>query len=52
MCPAPVTVTGAGHTASYHTDASGYADVYLKTGGPASGPVSAQVGASHCTGRL
>jgi hypothetical protein len=49
-----VTVTGpAGHTDSWHTDASGYANVYLKTGGQASGDaITVRVGAAMCSATL
>jgi hypothetical protein len=49
-----VTVTdAAGHTDSWHTDSSGYADVYLKTGGPASGDaITVRVGAATCSATL
>lgn len=51
---ATVTVTdSAGHSARWHTDSSGYADVYLKTGGPENGQsVTATVGGATCRGRL
>lgn len=49
-----VTVTDpARRTDSWHTDASGYADVYFKTGGPASGdPITVRIGAATCSARL
>ena len=48
-----VTVTGAGTTATWHTDSSGYADVYFKAGPSASGEtVTVRVGAATCTARL
>jgi hypothetical protein len=49
-----VTVTDAyGHSDSWHTDASGYADVYFKSGGYAAGrQVSARVGQAHCSTTL
>jgi hypothetical protein len=43
-----VTVTG-GHTATWHTNAMGYADVYFKAGGYVRGRrVTARVGAATC----
>jgi hypothetical protein len=49
-----VTVTDpAGHTDSWHTDSTGYADVYLKTGRPATGdPITVRVGAATCSATL
>jgi hypothetical protein len=49
-----VTVTDAyGHSDTWHTDGSGYADVYFKSGGHASGRrVTAQVGRARCSGTL
>jgi hypothetical protein len=49
-----VTVTdAAGHTGSWHTDASGYADVYLKSGGYAPGRrITVRVGRASCAGTL
>ncbi len=49
-----VTVTDAdGHSDTWHTDASGYGDVYFKTGGPAPGrQISARVGQAHCSTTL
>lgn len=49
-----VTVTDAsGHSSSWHTDASGYADVYFKSGGPAPGRrITARVGAATCSTEL
>jgi hypothetical protein len=46
-----VTVTDAdGHTGSWHTDSSGYADVYFKSGGYAPGRrITAQVGQARCS---
>jgi hypothetical protein len=46
-----VTVTDTyGHSNRWHTDASGYADVYFKAGGPAPGRlVTARVGAATCS---
>jgi hypothetical protein len=42
-----------GHSDSWHTDSTGYADVYLKTGGPASGDaITVRVGAATCSGTL
>ena len=43
----------AGTTASYHTDASGYADIYLKAPASAAGhEVTVHVGAATCSGTL
>jgi hypothetical protein len=49
-----VTVTdAAGHTGSWHTDASGYADVYFKSGGYAPGRrITVRVGQASCAGTL
>jgi hypothetical protein len=49
-----VTVTdGEGHTDSWHTDGSGYADVYFKAGGFAPGrQVTARVGPATCSTTL
>lgn len=48
-----VTVTGAGETASWHTDASGDADVYFHAGRSSAGePVTVRVGAATCTTHL
>jgi cardiolipin synthase len=49
-----VTVTdSSGPTASYHTDASGYADIYLKAPASAAGQnVTVHVGQATCTGTL
>ena len=49
-----VTVTDAGgRTATWHTDASGYADVYLHAGSDASGDtITARVGNASCQGTL
>jgi hypothetical protein len=49
-----VTVTDAyGHSDSWHTDGSGYADVYFKAGGYAPGRrVTARVGQATCSTRL
>ena len=49
-----VTVTDAeGHTDSWHTDTSGYADVYFKSGGYAPGRrITAQVGQASCSATL
>jgi hypothetical protein len=49
-----VIVTDAhGHSDSWHTDSTGYADVYLKTGGPASGDtITVRVGPATCTATL
>jgi hypothetical protein len=49
-----VTVTDAsGHSDSWHTDASGYADVYFMSGGYApGGRITAQVGQATCSTTL
>lgn len=49
-----VTVTDAdGHSDSWHTDGSGYADVYFKSGGYAPGrKITAQVGGASCSTTL
>ncbi|MHB8658022.1 MAG: hypothetical protein ACYC91_08720 [Solirubrobacteraceae bacterium] len=49
-----VTVTDAeGHTDSWHTNASGYADVYFKSGGYAPGRrITARVGEASCATTL
>ena len=49
-----VTVTDAyGHSGTWHTDSSGYADVYFKSGGSAPGrQISARVGQAHCSTTL
>jgi hypothetical protein len=49
-----VTVTDAyGHSDTWHTDGSGYADVYFKSGGYASGRrITAEVGRASCSGTL
>ena len=49
-----VTVTDAeGHTDSWHTNASGYADVYFKSGGYAPGRrITARVGQASCSTTL
>ena len=49
-----VTVTGpGGRTATWHTDASGYADVYLNAGSDAAGQmITARVGNASCQGAL
>ena len=49
-----VTVTDAGgRTATWHTNASGYADVYLHAGSDASGDtITARVGNASCQGTL
>ena len=51
---ATATVTdSSGTTASYHTDASGYADIYLKAPASAVGQrVTVHVGQATCTGTL
>ena len=48
------TVTdSSGTTASYHTDASGYADIYLKAPASAAGQhVTVHAGQATCTGTL
>jgi hypothetical protein len=49
-----VTVTDAyGHSDTWHTDASGYADVYFKSGGSAPGRrITARVGQASCSTTL
>ena len=49
-----VTVSDAEeHTGSWHTDASGYADVYFKSGGYAPGrQITARVGSASCSTTL
>lgn len=48
-----VTVTGAGTSASWSTDGSGYADVYFKAGPSAAGDsVTVRVGAATCSTTL
>jgi hypothetical protein len=49
-----VTVTdAAGHSDSWHTDASGYTDVYFKSGGSAPGrQITARVGQASCSTTL
>ncbi len=49
-----VTVTDPyGHSASWHTDGSGYADVYFKASGYAPGrQITAQVGTARCSTTL
>ncbi len=49
-----VTVTDAyGHSGTWHTDRSGYADVYFKSGGYTSGRrITARVGRASCSGTL
>ena len=50
---ATVTVTGAGTSATWHTDTSGYADVYFKAGPSAAGQtVTVRVGAATCSTTL
>ncbi len=51
---ATATVTdSSGATASYHTDSSGYADVYLKAPASAAGQsITVHVGSATCTGTL
>lgn len=49
----PVTVSGAGKTRTWHTDGSGYADVYFDAGWSAAGEqITVQVGAATCTTTL
>jgi hypothetical protein len=49
----PVTVSGAGTTRTWHTDASGYADVYFGAIRSARGEqVTVQVGAARCSTTL
>ena len=44
---------GEGHTDSWHTDASGYADVYFKSGGYAPRRrIIARVGQANCSTTL
>jgi cardiolipin synthase len=46
-------IDSSGATASYHTDASGYADIYLKAPASAAGQkVTVHVGQATCTGTL
>jgi hypothetical protein len=48
-----VTVTGAGTSATWHTNSSGYADVYLHAGSGAAGKrVTARVGGATCSTTL
>jgi hypothetical protein len=49
-----VTVTDtAGHTATWHTDSSGYADVYLKTSGREPGETAtATIAGERCSTTL
>jgi hypothetical protein len=49
-----VTVTDAyGHSGTWHTDSSGYADVYFKSGGTASGRrITGRVGHASCSTTL
>ena len=49
-----VTVTdSSGHSDTWHTDGSGYADVYFKAGGYAPGrEVTARVGRARCSTTL
>ena len=43
----------AGHSASWHTDSSGYADVYLDAPADAAGEmISVRVGAASCQATL
>lgn len=47
------TVTGAGTSADYKTDSSGYADIYFKAPKSAAGQkITVQVGSATCTGTL
>jgi hypothetical protein len=50
----PVTVTtGAGDSKTWHTDRTGYADVYFHANSGASGvPLTVRVGTATCYGRL
>jgi hypothetical protein len=49
----PVTVNGAGTTRTWHTDGSGYADVYFDARGSAGGEqVTVRVGAASCSATL
>ncbi len=48
-----VTVTGAGTSASWHTDSTGYADVYLRASRSATGEqVTVRVGSATCSTAL
>jgi hypothetical protein len=48
-----VTVTGAGTSASWYTDHSGYADVYFHAGPSATGDrVTVEVGEANCSAAL
>jgi hypothetical protein len=48
-----VTVTGAGHRRSWHTDPRGGADVYFPGGpGSAGTPIAVAVGGARCSGEL
>jgi hypothetical protein len=49
-----VTVTGSGgQSASWHTDSSGYADVYFNAGPSAAGErITVRVGAATCSTTL
>ncbi|MGH2873773.1 MAG: hypothetical protein ACRDL5_15085, partial [Solirubrobacteraceae bacterium] len=50
---AKVTVTGAGSTATWHTDGSGYADVYVHASASDAGQsIKIRVGAATCGTRL
>jgi hypothetical protein len=50
---ASVTVTGAGQTATWHTDATGYADVFFHAGPSAAGAqVMVRAGAAACHATL
>jgi hypothetical protein len=44
---ATVTASGGGHSHTWHTDANGYADVYLR--GPSTGEtITVTVGVARC----
>lgn len=48
-----VTVSGGGHTRTWHTDGSGYADVYFYAGRSAAGEqITVRAGAAACTTTL
>jgi hypothetical protein len=48
-----VTVSGGGETRTWHTDSSGYADVYFYAGRTVAGEqITVQVGAATCTTTL
>src|SRR5579884_2793439 len=49
----PVTVTGAGAAKTWHTDSTGYADVYFHAGRSAAGErITVQVGTATCSATL